>query len=204
MPTSYTAKVEDGTVTELRDYMLICARAFGALVMMRDEPLDAPIPERFEPDTRYYDEQIAMLTKEISRITALTPDDALTESLAANNEVRRLHREREVADQERLRRHQAMAAKVRAWMPPSPDHDEYKAFMLQQLEESAKWLGTKRDLPPMSIGETWRQERLADLADSLARATKRRSEEIERTAQRQKWVDALRAALPPASSEVAA
>ena len=204
MPTVYTAKVEDGTVTELRDYMLICARAFGALVMMRDEPMDAPIPEKFEPSTKYYDEQIAVLTKEISRLSAMTADEALTASLAANDETRRRHREYEAADQLRLERHLAMAEKVKAWEPPSPDHVEYKAFMLQQLEESAKWLGTKRDLPPMSIGETWRQERLADLADSLARATKRRSEEIERTAQRQKWVDALRAALPPASSEVAA
>lgn len=203
MPTGYTAKVEDGTVTELRDYMLICARAFGALIMMRDEPDDAPIPEKFEPSTRYYDEQIATLTKEISRLSAMTADEAMTESLAANNEARRRHREYEAADQLRLDRHLAMAEKVKAWEPPSPEHVEYKAFMLQQLEVSSQWLGTKRELPPMSIGEAWREERLADLTDNLARATKSRAEEIERTALRQKWVDDLRAALPPASGEVA-
>lgn len=202
MPTGYTAKVEDGTVTELRDYMLICARAFGALIMMRDEPMDAPIPEKFEPSTDYYDKQIVTLTAEISRLSAMTSDEALTESLAANNEARRRHREYEAADQLRLDRHLAMAEKVKAWEPPSPEHVEYKAFMLQQLEASSQWLGSKRDLPPMSVGEAWRQERLADLTDSLARATKGRADEIERTAKRQKWVDDLRASLP-AASEVA-
>lgn len=200
MPTGYTAKVEDGTVTELRDYMLICARAFGALISMRDDPMDAPIPEKLEPSTDYYDEQIAALTKEISRLSAMTADEALTASLAANDETRRLHREYEAADQLRLDRHLAMAEKVKAWEPPSPEHVEYKAFMLQQLEVSSRWLGTKRELPPMPIGEQWRHERLADLAENLARAHKSRAEEIERTAGRQKWLDDLRGALPPAGA----
>lgn len=204
MPTGYTALVEDGTVTELRDYMLICARAFGALIMMRDDPMDAPIPEKLEADTRYYDEQIATLTAEIGRLTAMSADHALTESLAANDEARRRHREYEAADQLRLDRHLAMAEKVKAWEPPSPDHVEYKAFMLQQLEVSSRWLGSKRELPDMPIGEAWRRERLADLSDSLSRAIKSRAEEIERTAGRQKWLDDLRGSLPPATGEVAA
>lgn len=197
MPTGYTAKVEDGTVTELRDYMLICACAFGALIMMRDEPMDAPIPEKFEADTRYYDEKIAVVTKELSRIAALSADEALTESLAANNEIRRLHREAQNADYLRLDRHRAMAEKVSAWTPPTPEHVEYKTFMLQQLEVSSQWLGSKRDLLPLSIGEAWRHERLADLAHELAYSTKSRAEEIERAAGRQKWLDDLRASLPP-------
>jgi hypothetical protein len=30
MPTGYTAKVNDGSITDLKSYALICARAFGA------------------------------------------------------------------------------------------------------------------------------------------------------------------------------
>lgn len=204
MPTGYTAQVEDGTVTELRDYMLICARAFGALISMRDDPMDAPIPEKLEASTGYYDEQIAALTNEISRLSAMTADEALTASLAANDETRRLHREYEAADQLRLDRHLAMADKVKAWEPPSPDHIEYKAFMLQQLEVSSRWLGTKRELPPMPVGDEWRKQFLADLAERLESAQKNRAEEIERTASRQKWLDDLRSALPPVAGEVAA
>lgn len=204
MPTGYTAGVESGEVTDLRDYMLICARAFGALISMRDDPMDAPIPEKLEASTRYYDEQIAAVTAEIALLSSMTADEALTASLAANDDARRRHREYEAADQLHLDRHLAMAEKVKAWEPPSPEHAEYKAFMLQQLEVSSRWLGTKREIPPMPIGEEWRKQRLVDLGESLARARKNRAEEIERTAQRQKWLDNLRGSLPPVAGEVAA
>ena len=197
MPTGYTAKVDDGSLTDLRDYMLICARAFGALIMMRDDPLDAPIPEKLEPSTRYYDERIADLTAEIADLTAMTADQALTKSLAHNDGIRQRHREYEASEQVRLHRHLAMIEKVQAWTPPTPDHVEYKEFMLQQLRISSEHMGMSRPLPPMEIGEVWRAERLADLKASLAITTKHRAEETERTASRQGWVDSLRASLPP-------
>jgi hypothetical protein len=40
MPTGYTAGVADGTITEFREYALLCARAFGACIMLRDEPVE--------------------------------------------------------------------------------------------------------------------------------------------------------------------
>lgn len=48
MPTGYTADVQSGKVTDFAEYAMNCARAFGALVLMRDDPSDADIPERFE------------------------------------------------------------------------------------------------------------------------------------------------------------
>jgi hypothetical protein len=196
MPTGYTAKVESGETTELRDYILTCARAFGALIMMRDDPMDAPIPKKLEPDTRYYDERIASLTADIAKLSAMSSDDALTESLAANNEARRRHREFEAEDQLRLERHQAMAAMVEKWRPPTRDHVELKSFMLQQLEVSSRHLGGHRELPDMPIGEEWRQKRLSDLKWQLENARENRDKEIERTAGRQAWIDALFASLP--------
>ena len=49
MPTGYTHPVQEGKITELRDFALNCARAFGACVTMRDDPSDTPIPGKFEP-----------------------------------------------------------------------------------------------------------------------------------------------------------
>ena len=50
MTTGYTDAVGKGEITEFKDYALLCARAFGACVSMRDEPLDAEIPEEFKPN----------------------------------------------------------------------------------------------------------------------------------------------------------
>ena len=52
MPTGYTLELYDGKDITFEEFVLKCARAFGALINMRDEPRDAPIPERFEPS--YY------------------------------------------------------------------------------------------------------------------------------------------------------
>lgn len=45
MPTGYTAPVVDGEVTELKEFVWRCARAFGALVYLRDDPLTNERPK---------------------------------------------------------------------------------------------------------------------------------------------------------------
>ncbi|MGO4171603.1 hypothetical protein [Bosea sp. TAF32] len=180
---------------------MLCARAFGACIMMRDEPLSTPIPEKLEPSTQLYDERIAATEKRIAELTAMTADGALTASLAANNELARQRREHEAEDQARLERHLVMAERVRGWDAPK-SHAALKQFMLEQLAESMRFIGGSYPLPPMKIGEAWRQEQLSDLSDSLARSRKSHAEEIQRTAERQQWLDDLRAALPPAAGDV--
>lgn len=51
MPTGYTAGVKDGTVTDFKAFVMQCARAFGALIDMRDDPSDVPIPKSFAPSS---------------------------------------------------------------------------------------------------------------------------------------------------------
>lgn len=198
MPTGYTAGVESGEITEFRDYLTTCARAFGALIDLRDEPLSADLPEKLEPHTKYYDEQIPVLEARIAEITALTPDQVLTVSLAANDEIRAARRKYEAEDQIRLDRYRAMRSHVEAWQPPTPDHVELKTFMLQQIDTCTDSIGRPfPPLPDLSIGEEWRAERLVDLGQQLDRAKTRRAEEIQRTADRNEWIAQLRASIPP-------
>jgi len=53
MPTAYTSFVADNENFTFPEFAMLCAREFGALISMRDEPLDTPVPERFEPDDFY-------------------------------------------------------------------------------------------------------------------------------------------------------
>ena len=48
MPTGYTATLMEKGQT-FQEFIMGCARAFGALIEMRDSPNDAPIPDKFEP-----------------------------------------------------------------------------------------------------------------------------------------------------------
>src|ERR1035437_7170332 len=72
MPTSYTAKVSDGTITTVRAYALECARAF--LVEMRDAPYGTPIPRTIAPDTTHDDKEIAAAHARLTELLVMTAE----------------------------------------------------------------------------------------------------------------------------------
>ena len=76
MPTGYTAAIKDGI--SFNEYALSCARAFGALIMMRDEPADAPIPDEFKPSD-YHFKKIEEAKAELARLRAMSPDEAVSQ-----------------------------------------------------------------------------------------------------------------------------
>ena len=73
MPTGYTAVIQDNLDISMKDFALVCARAFGACVMMRDEPFDTPIPEEFVPDT-YHTDKLKQFTDELNHLETASRD----------------------------------------------------------------------------------------------------------------------------------
>src|SRR5688572_14375055 len=73
MPTGYTSTLmEKGQ--SFPEFTMLCARAFGALIEMRDESLDATIPEKFEPSD-YYTDRIAALKAELDTLTSMNASE---------------------------------------------------------------------------------------------------------------------------------
>ena len=156
MPTGYTANVVDGKVTDFKQFALQCARAFGALIMMRDEPNDAEIPEEFKPDD-YYKIALEDAKAKLLSLQTLTPEQMETqcakefeEAVALNSE----HRDQNALGNERL---EAMIARVLKWVPPSANHTEMKSFMLEQLKISKTdlILISRADKPCEGIDQVW-------------------------------------------------
>ena len=73
MPTGYTAEVQKGISFD--KYALNCARAFGALVSMRDEPSDKEIPEKLEPSD-YHFKAKATAENNLSTLNSLSNEAA--------------------------------------------------------------------------------------------------------------------------------
>lgn len=196
MPTGYTYPVCEGKVTEFSDFAMSCARAFGALIMMRDDPMDAPIPEEMTASTKYYDDRIAADMKRMGEIQAMTLADANTAALEMHREAL-ASRNKYLADKEtEAGRINDMLAKVRMWSPPTPDHTEMKKFMVDQLTMSLPG-DYAPAIPALLDGATWRQQEIDRLADAVVYAQKERDKEIERARGRTDWVKALRASLLP-------
>jgi hypothetical protein len=198
MPTGYTGKLHEGEPQTFEEFALSCARAFGALITMRDDPSDAPIPEKFEPDS-YYLEALDRNRTELRTVSSLS--EAACEARAQTEyEDDIAARAKRLGEMAVIReRYEAMLARVRAWTPPTSEHHEMKSFMVQQLEESIKWdCGTdyyERNEPKRKTGVQWREDKIASLTQAIGRNSEEHAKEHARAVQRTRWVNDLRRSL---------
>lgn len=193
MPTGYTAPVQDGTITDLRTFILRCARAMGALIMMRDDPMDAPI--RKEEVSDYHPKELAKARERLAELQDQGPASVVRLANAAyEREMQQWMEERERMRQA-AQRYGAMLAKVEAWQPP-PSHEGLKEFMVKQLRESMEFDILDLDPPKVQVPQDWWAEEVRRARKDIAYHEEQYQKEKERVAQRNQWVDTLLEALP--------
>ncbi len=193
MPTGYTAELMKQEQT-FSEFIMTCARAFGALIMMRDEPNDAPIPEKFEP-TDYHAKCLIETQEKIIKLKSMTESEKIVfGETEKDSDIKRNEEwlERECAENKRL---ENMEAQVRAWKPPTQDHQGLKDFMLEQINIS------KNDLIYIQtlLVEAKRKPAIAYYVATISNAvrnikyhTEENDKEIERVNKRNDWIRQLR------------
>lgn len=196
MPTVYTAAIADGI--DFEQFVMRCARAMGACILMRDDPMDAPIPERFEPSD-YHARKLEEASAALAKLRVMSCDEtevAAQEAFAAetNSNTEAIARNRELRG-----KYEAMLTQVQAWAPPTPDHEGFKRFMTEQLTESIRF-DCNEDYyqerkPKLKTGEQWRVEQIAAALRDVDYHTRERDEEVARTESRNQWIAALRGSL---------
>lgn len=140
MPTGYTAPIYEGEENfTFTKFAMRCARNFDALIEMRGEPLDAEIDfdKCFQPSD-YYKKALERVEKEYQEFLDNPPT---VEELGkkydekVNNDFEKFLEQRK--RKEALReRYAAMLEQVKAWKPPTEEHNNLKEFMISQLQES--------------------------------------------------------------------
>lgn len=201
MPTGYTADIAQDISFE--QFVWNCARAFGALVMMRDDPQGTPIPERFEPSP-YYAESVKKDAAELARLQSLTKEQASAECTAAYMREVEAYEKRRAEKRELREKYLRMLAKVKGWQPPTEEHVGLREFMEKQISESIDWdCSTKYDTPPAAKStEAWLADAIERARKSLAYSQKSYAEEVERTEGRNNWLKALRESVPPPAASL--
>lgn len=197
MPTGYTEIIDEKLeACTFEEFVWRCARGMGAFIMMRDEPMNAPIPERFEPET-FYRDAVEKHRRRILELESMTDEQAAAAAL--------VEREEEVARNAKWRA-DATATRgqywrirdlVAAWQPPTQEHAGLKTFMLEQLATGAPNSEWVPEAPPnLALGE-WRRLRLERARKDLEFAEAEWQKSVERTESRNRWIAALRASVPP-------
>jgi len=196
MPTGYTAELMEKGM-EFKPFVLQCARAFGALVLMRDAPMDAPIPEKFEPSD-YNIKYLARAQEKHKTLSAMTNDERVAFGQAEKEKAVKSaykKRERYKIQNERL---SEMQSQVMAWKPPTPDHEGLKNFMREQIEISMNNLGyiEKRiEASEIKSPTAFYVEAVSESYREIEYHSKENAKEIERAESRTKWVNELRKSL---------
>ena len=92
-----------------------------------------------------------------------------------------------------------MLTKVRAWIPPTSEHDNLKNFMIKQIEESIEWdcniYFSPQDMPKKLTVKQWRASKIESCMNDIKYHSEQYAEEAERISGNNKWVRQLRESL---------
>ena len=198
MPTGYTAPIADGIT--FKEYAMGCARAFGALIMMRDEPQNAEIPEAFEA-SKYHKDAIEKEAMELKELLAMDHATAVEKAKEAHQKHIAYHTEQIAKDKALAAKYKAMLAEVEAYESPSPDHDNFKKFMADQITESMKFDCSSNyhreaiESAKLMSGSEWILAEKERLENSIEYHKREHQKELDRTNNRNEWVKKLRESL---------
>lgn len=194
MPTGYTSAIKDGIT--FQEYALGCARAFGALISMREEPSDAPIPDAFEISP-YYQQSYDEARKEFEEFSALEYEvvaekyeEYFAKAVASYEKTKLEKQDLEV-------KYLRMLADVKEYAVPSYEHREFKKFMEDQIVQSIAWDCDMKYYPvPQRVDVLdWWQDKLLMLKRNVEHASQNLQEEIERVEKRNLWIKQLKESL---------
>lgn len=196
MPTGYTAELMDKG-QDFRSFVLTCARAMGACIMQRDDPMNDP-PKKQEA-SEYHSKAIKAAIEELARLRGMDRDAQY--NFASDCKVAEVNRMAVYLQKEKDangRLDEAMA-KVVAWTPPTPDHAGLKAFMVEQITISRNSLS----YPEKALREATDKPVMRFYDEAIERAEhdieyhrKELAKEQERANGRNEWIDQLYKSLP--------
>ncbi len=196
MPTGNTSCIRDGV--SFNQFVLGCARSFGACITLRDEPMSTPIPKMFKPSA-YHKKELQRVKKEIDALDRTTLRQAEKKAVIDYRKEVKSNQKYMDENSELKEKYVDMLNQIKAWKSPSKDHNEFKKFMIQQIETSIGFdcdNSYYTDNPPILFsGKEWINKKRKDLLWSLNYHTKEDMEERQRVAHRNDWINKLRNSL---------
>ena len=190
MPTGYTDYFLSNPNATFRDWALVCARAFVACVMQRDEPLD--VPPRSRPHDDYHDKELAKAKARLHELSSMSDESARALWQAECDQHRKFNSEYRREHEMTSKRYLEMRAAVKTWKPPTPEHVDMKKFMLQQIDAcSSEWDGEPYQATDVATPADWLALQIEGAARDVTYHMEKAAEGLERETESQRWLDAL-------------
>lgn len=187
MPTGYTSDIYDGKNVSAKEFIIKCAKAFGANIALRDEGMDVEIPI-YEPSD-YHIKQIEKTKENIKKLANMTDEEIQNEIEAAYN--KKIEDNEKAVNRARVleNRYLLVLNDVQKWNPPTEDHVKLKEYAIDQLTQSIKHdCSTSYITEP--VKETVNEYRISRLKyenENLEYHTKSYENEVQRTNEKNEW-----------------
>ena len=190
MPTGYTSFIEKGKVTTGKDFLLLCTRAYGVAINIRDEPLEVPTPIKFEPN-EYYQRKYEESKQRLDKTIKMTIDEIRENLIIEHNDSIKYANKRISETKSKIDRYTSIRNQIVNWIPPSNEHESLKHFALQQidltLEEHKDTLEYYQNIisKPFDISDEaidkYKKELIKEANDEVKRSALNLENEINRT-----------------------
>lgn len=193
MPTGYTHMIGEGASFE--EFALETARAFGALIHLRDEGKVTmeKILEKPE-ESSYHKNRIQEAEKELEEFLA-TDVEELQNQWEVSRQARIDGLMNDIRKREELKRkYESMLERVERYVPPTPEHVGHKKFMKEQIEDSIKFdcSGGYCERYIIEIEEEkfheWYEAKLKTLRDTIEYNKEALEKELKTNSERHQWV----------------
>lgn len=195
MPTRYTSYIKDGKITSGKEFLKLCTRAFGVAIDLKDESLDVPTPNHFEPHSYYekaYKDSLVSREKAYSMTLEEIKEDIISKYNDNKGRAEKILEEYKDEDKKDLK----VREEVEKWTPPTPEHENLKKFCLEQIDMSLnttlyEWCEKDINKELDTSNDTIKKyiDILRDNADEkLKRAYKNWQEELRRAEEKNLWM----------------
>lgn len=152
----------------------------------------------------YLQENIEDAKKNLEELQNLTDEEKAVRTKAFNEECSSFHEKYDDNKDEKRKKLLTMRAHVEEWEIPTEHHENFKSFMLQQIDETIEWdcrENTREEaFEDMSVNE-WYALQIEVASSSLQNAISRYAREQKAIAEANSWLEALRASVPPPSQK---
>lgn len=194
--TGYTASIDDRSITNGKDFLKLCIRAFGVCIDQREDSLKTPLVTKFKPNG-YYTRQKDEAVNRYENLKNTSIEDYYIrkiEQIKQSKEVNiKIYENKKLERQLYLK----IKSEVESWIPPTEEYESIKQFALDQIsigipteKEILEYkMKTEADLN-YTISDACRdyEIELSDLKDSIEYYEKKCREEAERCNSRNKFM----------------
>jgi hypothetical protein len=203
--TGYTSQIITGKIDNFSDFAKICIRNFGACMHMRDEKQDAKYKLRLPSD--YHLEGMKKERWRFKKLKFKPNNEILLE--LKNEFIEEIERcEVEIRkDKQSLKKLKKIYSDAKKWQPPTPEHYEFKRFVIEQLDLTLKndssfyenrIIDYKKKLSNLNLEniQDYKLEQLARIKESFLYHCIEYQKEVTNCEKANKWVTDLFNSLP--------